>query len=115
MDYIIEAQNALESFHSMPEGAGEPYAQSAIAAALIAIAEELRKMNDTSEAVRIEANRDQAIAQLRDANMLASTLVGLIRRTVAKAKSLAEEGAQNEKLTTDDWAFIEKTKRQLGS
>ncbi len=39
----------------------------------------------------IERNRDQAIVKLQDANLLASTLVNLIRRTVAKSKSLMRE------------------------
>jgi hypothetical protein len=39
----------------------------------------------------IESNRDQAIRKLQDADVLASTLVGLIRRTVAKANSLTSE------------------------
>lgn len=39
----------------------------------------------------IEHNRDQAIIKLQDADMLAHELVGLIRRTVAKARDLAGE------------------------
>lgn len=39
----------------------------------------------------IETNRDEAIRKLQDADVLASTLVGLIQRTVAKAKNLARE------------------------
>lgn len=40
----------------------------------------------------IEENRDQAIIKLQDADMLASTLVALIRRTVTKASNLEREG-----------------------
>jgi hypothetical protein len=40
----------------------------------------------------IEENKSQAIMELRDADMLATELVGLIRRTVAKARDLAKEG-----------------------
>jgi hypothetical protein len=39
----------------------------------------------------IERNRDQAIQKLQDADMLASTLVALIRRTIAKARSVTRE------------------------
>lgn len=40
----------------------------------------------------IEANRGQAIMKLQDAHVLATTLVALIRRTMAKARDLVDAG-----------------------
>lgn len=55
----------------------------------------------------IEGNRDQAILKLQDADILASTLVDLIRRTVAKARNLTKEGqALNDAL--DAWVSGDK-------
>jgi hypothetical protein len=40
----------------------------------------------------VEGNRDQAVMKLQDADVLASTLVGLIRQAVGKARDLEQEG-----------------------
>lgn len=77
-----------------------------------------RALEELGQRLRtIEDNRDEAIRKLQDADILAATLVSLIRRTVAKARSLATEGdemgAALEALVSGDPVSIARVAGQL--